>query len=113
MLSEADALLSSNPLALSHYEILAAALMDAAHHDIEAGSNTAADSHLSKILDIPDQLPAAAGDPGSGLDLVLGQAALLLGDTLQAQQYLSDVNGDEKSKLPGSSVAGSSLCRSR
>lgn len=96
MLDEADALLCSNPLVVSNYAIAAAALLDAAHHEIQAGNNQTADSHLQEILNIPDQLPDSAEEPGGDLHLALGQAALLLGDTQQARQYLTNIKGDEQ-----------------
>jgi len=96
MVGAAEALVKANPLLISNYEILAAALLDAVHHEIKSGKYEQADVYLKQVLDIKNNFPAAIEKSTPGLDLAVGQAALLLGEKEQARDYLSDIQGSEE-----------------
>ncbi len=95
MLKEARALAKANPLEAANHEILAAALLDTAQHKLQAGEEEQAQRYLEEIIKIPPHLPAGVEGSVHPLYLKAGQAALLLGDSRLAREYLESIEGKE------------------
>ncbi|MDQ7788692.1 MAG: O-antigen ligase family protein [Clostridia bacterium] len=101
--SEAEALLLTNPLMISNYEILARTYLAAARHSIGQGDLAAAGKYVRKVTDLPRRAEDQSRmlQRGSyrgtwlkdvedypGLRLCRGQAAFLLGDYETAELLL-------------------------
>lgn len=88
-MAEAEALVRANPLLEQSYEILAANNMEAAWYFLRSGKSKQADMYFARAIDIWDKLPAGAGQPGAGLNLMAGQASVCLGKIEQGQKLLT------------------------
>lgn len=90
-ITEAEALVKSNPLLEQSYEILAANNMEAAWYFLRSGKREQADMYFIRVIEIREKLPAGAGQPGAGLNLLTGQAAICQGKIEQGQNLLYQV----------------------
>ncbi|MEN6324801.1 MAG: O-antigen ligase family protein [Syntrophomonas sp.] len=88
-MAEAEALVRANPLLEQSYEILAANNMEAAWYFLRSGKSKQADMYFARVMDIREELPAGAGRPGAGLNLMAGQASVCLGKIEQGQKLLN------------------------
>jgi len=92
---EARALAKANPLLGSNYEILAAAMVDAAENHIETGAAEKAGPYLLEILEMEEDLPVILGKVPPAVTLAAGKAAFLLGELERSQYLLGAVAGSD------------------
>jgi O-antigen ligase len=98
-LAASQALVNANPLLEQNHEILAMNTMEAALYFYNAGQTEPAYRYFEEVLQIRQNLPSGAGPAGPGLNLLAGQASLLLGRPGPGQEFLLlTANGDDKYK---------------